>query len=111
MNQGDLSSKQLKPYESGWKKLLSNEINLGNFARRIFESLKDSQIEFLISKLMTDDVRGDILESSGVSFDWHGRIINSAFMHSVFGKYLGLITPELTQEPSDIKSTGSIEVA
>ena len=111
LNQADLSSKQLKPYESGWKKLLSNEINLGNFARRIFESLKDSQIEFLISKLMTDDVRGDILESSGVSFDWHGRIINSAFMHSVFGKYLGLITPELTQEPSDIKSTGSIEVA
>ncbi len=111
LNQGDLSSKQLKPYESEWKHLLSNEINLGNVARRIFESLRDSQIEFLISKLMTDEVREDILESSGVSFDWHGGIIKNAFMHSVFGKYLGILTPEINQKPSDIRSPGSIEAA
>ena len=111
LNQGDLSSKQLKPYESEWKRLLNSEIKLGNVARGIFESLRDSQIEFLISKLMTDDVRKDVLEANGVSFDWHGRIINSAFMHSVFGKYLSLVTPELEQKPSDINSTGSIEVA
>ena len=90
---------------------LGPEIKLGNVARGIFESLRDSQIEFLISKLMTDDVRKDVLEANGVSFDWHGRIINSAFMHSVFGKYLSLVTPELEQKPSDINSTGSIEVA
>ena len=111
LNQGDLSSKQLKPYESEWKRLLNSEIKLGNVARGIFESLRDSQIEFLISKLMTEDVRKDVLEANGVSFDWHGRIINSAFMHSVFGKYLSLVTPELEQKPSDINSTGSIEVA
>jgi len=111
LRKDDLSSKQLKQYESQWKKILSNEIRLGNFARRVFESLKDSQIEFLISKLMTDDVREDILESNEVSFDWHGKIIKSAFMHSNFGKYLGTLTPEFNQQPSDISPPGSIEVA
>lgn len=111
LNQGDLSSKQLKPYESEWKKILNNEIKLGNIARGVFESLRDSQIDFLISKLMTDDVRKDVLEATGVSFDWHGRIINSAFMHSVFGKYLSLVTPELEEKSADIKSKGPIEVA
>ena len=101
----------MKPYESEWKKILNNEIKLGNIARGVFESLRDSQIDFLISKLMTDDVRKDVLEATGVSFDWHGRIINSAFMHSVFGKYLSLVTPELEEKSADIKSKGPIEVA
>ncbi len=111
LKEEDLSAKQLRLYEVAWKSLLSNEIKLGNFARRMFESIKDSQIEFLISKLMTDDVRGDLLESNSVSFDWHSGIIKEAVMHTVFGKCLNILTPEFTRQKSDMRSTGSFEVA
>jgi len=32
-------------------------------------------------------------------------------MHSIFGKYLGILTPEFNQQTSDISPPGSIEVA
>ncbi len=91
----DLSAKELGSYEKGWKSLLSREMEIGYSARRVFEVLRDRQIDFLMDGIATNGIYKELVESGGASFDWHGEVIRKVMGHPVVGKTVTLANPFL----------------
>ncbi len=94
---GDLSASQLSGYQRKWKGLLSRELEVGYSARRMFEALNDQQINSLVCQAGANGVRGDLLNSHDVSFDWHSGFIGKVMGHPVLGGALRLINPLLAR--------------
>ena len=92
----DLSAKCLGSYEKEWKSLLSQEIEIGYSARRIFEVLRDGQMDFLMHGIATNGIHKELVESRVASFDWHGKAITKVMGHPVVGKTVTLVNPLLT---------------
>lgn len=95
LSRNDLSAKELGSYEKGWKSLLSREIEIGYSARRIFEVLRDGQIDFLMHGIATNGIYKELVEPRGASFDWHGEVITKVMGHPVVGKTVTLVNPFL----------------
>ena len=91
----DLSATRLGSYEKEWKSLLSQEIEIGYSARRIFEVLGDRQMDFLMHGIATNGIYKELVESRVVSFDWHGEVITKVMGHPVVGKTITLVNPFL----------------
>ena len=91
----DLSATRLGSYEKEWKSLLSQEIEIGYSARRIFEVLRDRQMDFLMHGIATNGIYKELVESRVVSFDWHGEVITKVMGHPVVGKTITLANPFL----------------
>ncbi len=72
---GDFSSKQLRSYEQGWKAVFGKELRVGYYARALFESLSDEQVERLLEVFMSSEIVQEMMNSRDFSFDWHGRVI------------------------------------
>ena len=66
---------------------------------------------FLIRKKLLDSKLWGATVTPLASIIGSGFLIVAPLLHSVFGKYLGILTPEINQKPSDIRSPGSIEAA
>ena len=91
----DLSAPRLSAYERGWKSLLSQELEIGYSARRLFEILKDCQIDFLMRAISNNGIHKEIVSSRTLSFDWHSELIMKLMGHPLLGKALTFINPVL----------------
>jgi flavin-dependent dehydrogenase len=92
---GDLSGGQLSSYEREWKALLSRELEVGYSARRLFELLKDCQIDFLVHAIASNGVHQELADLDSLSFDWHSDVIARLMGHPMLGKALSFINPML----------------
>ena len=93
----DLSAARLRAYQHRWKLLLSQELEVGYSARRIYESLNDQQISSLVRQAAASGVRYDLANAPDTSFDWHSRLIGKVLGHPVLGGALRLINPLLSR--------------
>ncbi len=69
------SENSLSLYERRWRKKLGRELELGYWARKIFERLSDSQIDRIFDIMKTRRLDQTLLEMKDLSFDWHGKVI------------------------------------
>jgi len=113
-----LSAHRLATYQKGWKNLLSNELEVGYSARRVFEFLGDNHISALICQAGKNGFVSELAASPDVSFDWHSSMIGKIMGHPTLGGVLRLVNPLLarvtkppgpaeifTPEPAEASST------
>ena len=84
VNCGDMSGK--------WKAIFGRELRLGYYARMLYETLSDEQVERLMEEFLSDGGIDDIL-SDEVAFDWHGRVILNGLRHANIRRVLGTLGP------------------
>lgn len=75
LSSSDFSTKRLSSYEKRWKEKLSRELQIGYWARKVYEKLSDRQIEHIFDIIQTNNVHETLLQSPDFSFDWHGDSI------------------------------------
>ena len=111
LSANDLSAVKLSEYQKGWKRLLSQELEVGYSARRLFEALSDNQISSLVQQAGTNGTSDYLVNSKGVSFDWHSRMIRQVMAHPVLGGALRLVNPLLAHfaHPPDPTLAFSLE--
>ena len=100
----DLSAARLGHYQHRWKRVLSQELEVGYSARRLFEFLTDQQIASLVEQASVNGFRAELVNSSDIGFDWHSRTIAKVLAHPVLGGALRVINPLLARlaRPSDM---------
>ena len=64
---GDLSSSKLSGYQSRWRELLADELEIGYSARRLYEFLTDQQIGLLVRRAGANGFHSYLVNSSDVS--------------------------------------------
>ena len=97
LREDKLSANRLASYQKEWKNLLSNELEVGYSARRVFEFLGDNQISSLICQAGKNGFASDLVASSDVSFDCHSSMIGKIMGHPTFGGVLRLVNPLLAR--------------
>ena len=90
----DLSSARLSQYQDRWQALLANELDVGYWARRLYELLNDHQIGFLLRQVAANGLKAQLADG-GVSFDWHSRVISRLIGHPALSGALHLLSPLL----------------
>ena len=91
----DLSASHLSLYEKEWKALLSQELEIGYTARRLFEALKDCQINFLMHAIAKNGIYKELVNSRSTSFDWHSGVITRLLGQPLLSKSLTFFNPLL----------------
>ena len=107
LGEDKLSSNRLGAYQKEWKRLLSNELEVGYSARRVFEYLGDSHISSLIHQAGSNGFVAELANSPDVSFDWHSSMIGKIMGHPTLGGVLRLVNPLLARMA---KTSGPAEV-
>ena len=90
---GDFTARRLQAYEKRWKPVLSKELRAGYYARMLFETLNDSQIERLMEEFLREDVLADLVGNEDLAFDWHSRIIMAVLRYADIGRVLRALGP------------------
>jgi geranylgeranyl reductase family protein len=85
----DCSGKRLSHYERCWKEKLSREIQIGYWARKMYERLDDRQIENIFDIIQANNIHEAILQSPDFSFDWHGDSILRALRNEPLARMFG----------------------
>ena len=97
LNEDNLSANRLGAYQKKWKSLLSDELEVGYSARRVFEYLGDSHISSLIHQASRNGLIAELGDSPDVSFDWHSSMIRKIMDHPTLGRVLRLVNPLLAR--------------
>ena len=86
------AANDLRGYERQWKAVFGRELRIGYYARLLYETLGDEQIERLLDAFLSD---GDIAEYIGedVAFDWHSKVILKALRHTGIRRALATLGP------------------
>ncbi|MCH9016729.1 MAG: hypothetical protein IIB89_03065 [Chloroflexi bacterium] len=69
----DFSDNTLYEYESGWKKVIGNEIKYGQYLHNFFSKLSDDSIDELFEAVGKDGIL-DYISRRG-NFDWHSSAV------------------------------------
>ena len=93
----DLSSAKLSQYQTEWKGLLAQELEIGYSARRLYEYLSDRQVSSLVEQAGSKGISAELTGAPDLSFDWHSRIISRVMGHPALGSGLRLINPLLAR--------------
>jgi digeranylgeranylglycerophospholipid reductase len=93
----ELSSGHLSQYQRKWKALLSDELEAGYSARRLYEFLADQQISSLVRQTGASGLHEELVNSLESSFDWHSQIIAKAVSHPMLSSVLRLVNPLLAK--------------
>ncbi|MBT9166064.1 MAG: Kynurenine 3-monooxygenase [Chloroflexi bacterium] len=88
----DFSRRRLAEYERLWKEKLGGELQIGYFARRLYNRLSDKRIEKIFNIIRDNNIHEVLLDSPHFSFDRHGGLILEGLKHlapwkHLFGKY------------------------
>jgi digeranylgeranylglycerophospholipid reductase len=75
LDKNDLSAKGLAGYEREWKKKIRSELKICYLARKLYENLKDEQVDRIFDIVRDNGIDETLLEEDNLSFDWHGRAI------------------------------------
>jgi len=107
LKEDKLSASRLGTYQKEWKSLLSNELEVGYSARRVFEYLGDNHISSLINQASVNGFVAELADSPDVSFDWHSSMIGKIMGHPTLGVVLRLLNPLLARmakspEPAEV---------
>ena len=92
-----LSAQSLSRYQCRWQDLLSQELEMGYSARRLYEFLSDQQISSLVRHAGSRGVYNELLNSPELSFDWHSQMISKVIDHPVLGGVLKVVNPLLSR--------------
>ncbi len=89
---GKYAANNLRGYEREWKAVFGKELRVGYYARMLFETLTDEQIESLLDEFLSD---GTLLDYIGedVAFDWHGRVIMKALRYTNIRRVITTLGP------------------
>jgi len=69
------SEKLFSSYQKAWQEMIGWELQIGYFARRLYERLSDRQIDQLFHLTTLNGIHESLLQSPDISFDWHGKAI------------------------------------
>ncbi len=92
---GDFSARRLARYEKEWKTALGREMRIGYYARLLYESLGDEQIERLLDAFASSDVQEEVLGTRELSFDWHSGVILKALRQRRLGGLVRSFGPSI----------------
>ena len=92
ISSGKCTANDLRGYERNWKAVFGRELRVGSYARMLFETLTDDQIERLMIEFLSDGVLDDYI-GEDVAFDWHGRVIMTTLRHTNIRRVLGTLGP------------------
>ena len=93
LRSGDLSAGRLRLYERRWKSLFGRELTIDYYARLLYESLRDEQIDRLLEEIWDSGLSDELIDPPDFSFDWHGRVILKALRHRRLGAVLRSFGP------------------
>jgi geranylgeranyl reductase family protein len=79
----DFSRKKLADYEKAWKGKLGRELQIGYFARLLYNRLSDRQINKIFDIVRENNIHGALLDSPHFSFDRHGKLILEGLKHLI----------------------------
>ncbi|MDD5082915.1 MAG: NAD(P)/FAD-dependent oxidoreductase, partial [Dehalococcoidales bacterium] len=75
LERDELTAKDLVGYQREWRARLGRELRIGYYARRVFEALSDRQIDRIFDIARSNNIEEILMNSPGLSFDWHGEIL------------------------------------
>jgi len=93
----DLSSGNLSRYQSRWRELLADEMEVGYSARRLYEFLSDQQIGSLVKRAGANGFNSELVDASEGTFDWHSKMIGQIMGNPGLGGALRMINPFLAR--------------
>ena len=93
----DFSSGNLSRYQSRWRDLLADEMEIGYSARRLYEYLNDQQIGALVKRAGANGFNIELVDASEGTFDWHSKMIAQIMGNPALGGALRLINPLLAR--------------
>lgn len=85
---GNFTDSQLKTYQDNWKEVFGHELRVGYYARLLFESMNDIQLERIMEMFLSPEVQRDTVLSSDFSFDWHSKTILKTVRHQDIGSLI-----------------------
>lgn len=90
---GKFSSRQLARYEKAWKGVFGRELRVGYYARMMFETLADEQLESLMEEFLSERMLNEVMNSPDFSFDWHSHVILKVLRHTNIRKIIRSFGP------------------
>ena len=92
IERGKYDANDLRGYERRWKAIFGRELRIGYYARMLYETLSDVQIERLMEEFLSDGSLADYI-GEDVAFDWHSRAILKGLRHANIRRVLGTLGP------------------
>ena len=89
---GRYSASNLRGYEREWKAVFGRELRIGYYARMLYETLSDEQIERLMDEFLSDGTMADYI-GEDVAFDWHSKVILNLLRHTSIRRVLATLGP------------------
>ncbi len=91
LDSGDLSAQSLQRYEQRWKREFGREMDVGYYARKLFEAMSNEQKDEILKVFLSEEVQAEVLDANGFSFDWHSRaILGTIRNRHIAGMIVGL---------------------
>ena len=91
LDSGDLSAQSLRRYEQRWKREFGREMDVGYYARKLFEAMSNEQKDEIMKVFLSEEVQAEVLDANGFSFDWHSRaILGTIRNRHIAGMIVGL---------------------
>jgi len=87
----NLSAKNLAKYEREWKRKLGRELKIGYWARKLYESLSDTQIDRIFDIIRSNGIDEALLNEDDLSFDWHGAVVLRLIGHQALSKAIKVV--------------------
>ena len=87
-----LTAGNLREYEREWKSVFGRELRIGYYARLLYETLSDEQIERLMDEFLSGRDLTDFI-GEDVAFDWHSKVILRALRHTNIRRVLATLGP------------------
>ncbi|MCL0056567.1 NAD(P)/FAD-dependent oxidoreductase [Dehalococcoidia bacterium] len=98
----DFSKGQLAQYEKLWKEKLGRELQIGYFARRLYNRLSDRGINKIFDIVRENNIHDALLDSPHFSFDRHSELVLEGLKHLAPWKHLfGKVIPAQIPKAQD----------
>lgn len=88
MGEGDLSARSLSRYQKAWKREFGDELRVGYYARTLFETMNDRQLDLLMETFLSPEMQESVVNAPDFSFDRHSRTILRAVRDRRVGKLI-----------------------
>ena len=88
MEEGDLSARSLSRYQTAWKREFGDELRIGYYARMLFETMSDRQLDTLMEAFLSPETQDRLVNAPDFSFDRHSRTILRAVRDKRVGKII-----------------------
>ncbi|MBI2847619.1 MAG: NAD(P)/FAD-dependent oxidoreductase [Chloroflexi bacterium] len=82
----NLSAKNLSSYQREWRKKLGTELRVGYWARKLYESFSDRQIDRIFDLVESRHIHETLLGDPALSFDWHSSVVLRVAGHQALSR-------------------------